>query len=62
VIMAQVLFDRSYFLVIAAKQASDVPVGSTMPMVRMNYEKYNSMKRNNVKEFIQRNNIVKLGL
>jgi len=31
-------------------------------MVRMNYEKYNSMRRNNVKEFIQRNNIVKLGL
>jgi len=62
VIMAQVLFDRSYFLVIAAKQAADVPVGDSMPMVRMNYEKYNSMKRNNVKEFIQRNNIVKLGL
>lgn len=62
VIMAQVLFDRSYFLVIAAKQASDVPVGDAMPMVRMNYEKHNSMKRNNVKEFIQRNNIVKLGI
>ena len=68
VIMAQVLFDRSYFLVIASKQAVDVPVGNgvppggTMPMVRMNYEKYNSMRRNNVKEFIQRNNIVKLGL
>jgi len=62
VIMAQVLFDRSYFLVIASKQASDVPVSGTMPMVRMNYEKYNSMRRNNVKEFIQRNNIVKMGL
>jgi len=73
VIMAQVLFDRSYFLIIAAKQAADVPVGSvpyngnvpynsTLPMVRMNYEKYNSMRRNNVKEFIQRNNIEKLGI
>jgi hypothetical protein len=62
VIMAQALFDRSYFLVIASKQAADVPVGSAMPMVRMNYEKYNSMRRGNVKEFIQRNNIVKLGL
>jgi len=62
VIMAQVLFDRSYFLVIASKQASDVPVGSAMPMVRMNYEKYNSMRRNNVKEFIQRNNIEKMGV
>jgi hypothetical protein len=62
VIMAQALFDRSYFLVIASKQAADVPVVNTMPMVRMNYEKYNSMRRNNVKEFIQRNNIVKLGL
>jgi hypothetical protein len=62
VIMAQVLFDRSYFLVIASKQASDVPVGDAMPMVRMNYEKYNSMRRNNVKEFIQRNNINKLGI
>jgi hypothetical protein len=62
VIMAQVLFDRSYFLVIASKQAADVPVGSAMPMIRMNYEKYNSMRRNNVKEFIQRNNIVKMGL
>jgi hypothetical protein len=56
VIMAQVLFDRSYFLVIASKQAADVPVSGAMPMVRMNYEKYNSMRRNNVKEFIQRNN------
>jgi hypothetical protein len=62
VIMAQVLFDRGYFLVIASKQAADVPVNSAMPMVRMNYEKYNSMKRSNVKEFIQRNNIVKLGI
>jgi len=68
VIMAQVLFDRSYFLVIVSKQAADVPVGEgapqngAMPMARMNYEKYNSMKRNNVKEFIQRNNIVKLGI
>jgi hypothetical protein len=68
VIMAQVLFDRSYFLVIASKQASDVPFGGgvpyngTMPMIRMNYEKYNSMRRNSVKEFIQRNNIVKLGI
>jgi len=61
VIMAQVLFDRSYFLVIASKQASDVPVSGAMPMVRMNYEKYNSMRRNNVKEFIQRNNINKWG-
>jgi hypothetical protein len=62
VIMAQALFDRSYFLVIASKQASDVPVVSVMPMVRMNYEKYNSLRRNNVKEFIQRNNITKLGI
>ena len=62
VIMAQVLFDRSYFLLIASKQASDVPVSGTMPMVRMNYEKYNSLRRNNVKEFIQRNNIEKLGI
>jgi len=68
VIMAQVLFERSCFLLIASKQSSDVPVSSgapyngTMPMVRMNYEKYNSMRRNNVKEFIQRNNIEKMGL
>jgi len=62
VIMAQVLFDRSYFLVIAAKQASDVPVNNATPMTRMNYEKYNSMRRNNVKEFIQKNNIERLGL
>ena len=68
VIMAQVLFERSCFLLIASKQASDVPVSrgvpynGTMPMVRMNYEKYNRMRRNNVKEFIQRNNIEKMGL
>ena len=62
VIMAQVLFDRSYFLVIVSKQADDVPLSAAMPMVRMNYEKYNSMRRNNVKEFIQRNNIEKLGI
>jgi len=62
VIMAQVLFDRSYFLIIASKRVSDVPVGSVMSMVRMNYEKYNSMRRNNVKEFLQRNNIEKFGI
>jgi hypothetical protein len=68
VIIAQVLFDRSCFLVIASKQVSDVPVSDivpyngTMQMVRMNYEKYNSMRRNNVKEFIQRNNIEKFGI
>jgi len=62
VIMAQVLFDRSYFLVIVSKQAADVPHGSVIPMTRLNYEKYNSMKRGNVKGFIQRNNIEKLGI
>jgi hypothetical protein len=62
VIMAQVLFDRSYFLVIASKQTADVPINNAMPMIRMNYEKYNSMRRNNVKEFIQRNNIARWGL
>jgi len=62
VIMAQILFDRSYFMVIASKRVSDVPVGGAMPVTRMNYEKYGSMRRNNVKEFIQRNNIAKLGL
>jgi len=62
VIMAQVLFGRCYFLVIVSKKAADVPVGSDMPMSRMNYEKYNSVRRNNVREFIQRNNIVKLGV
>jgi len=68
VIMAQVLFDRSCFLLIVSKLASDVPQNGgapqngAMPMVRMNYEKYNSMRRNNVKEFIQRNNIEKLGI
>jgi hypothetical protein len=62
VIMAQVLFDRSYFLIIVSKQAVDVPVSGAPQMVRMNYEKYNSMRRNNVKEFIQRNNIEKMGV
>jgi hypothetical protein len=62
VIMAQVLFDKSFFLVIAAKRASDVPVSDAMTMVRMNYEKYNSMRRSNVSDFMQRNNIVKLGI
>jgi hypothetical protein len=62
VIMAQALFDRSYFLVIAAKQTADVPLSGAMPMTRMNYEKYNSMRRNNAKEFIQKNNIEKLGV
>ncbi|MDR2923930.1 MAG: hypothetical protein LBU85_11405 [Treponema sp.] len=61
VIMAQVLFDRSYFLIIASRQTADVPIGGAMPMVRMNYEKHNSMRRNNVKDFIQRNNILKMG-
>ena len=62
IIVAQVIYNGIYFVIILARNITDVPVTAEMPMSRMNYEKYNSLRRTNVVDFIQRNNVDKFKL
>jgi len=59
---AQVFFDNNFFFVVLAKNESDLKRSSDIQIIKMNYEKGNSTRRNNVRDTIQRNNIIPLGI
>jgi len=59
---AQVFFDNSFFFVTLAKNESDMKRSGDMQMIKINYEKGNAVRRNNVRDTIQRNNIIPLGI
>jgi len=59
---AQVFFDNSFFFVTLAKNESDMKHSGDMQIIKMNYEKGNAVRRNNVRDTIQRNNIIPLGI
>jgi hypothetical protein len=59
---AQVFFDKSFFFIALAKEEQDMKGSNDLQIIRMNYEKRNTARRNNVLDTIQRNNIIPLGI
>lgn len=59
---AQVFFDKSFFFVALARNESDMKRNGDIQIIKMNYEKGNAVRRNNVRDTIQRNNIIPLGI
>jgi len=58
----QVFFDNSFFFVVLAKRETDMKRTDSVQITRMNYEKGNAVRRNNVRDTMQRNNIIPLGI
>jgi len=58
----QVFFDSSFFFVVLAKQETDMRRTNDIQIIKMNYEKGNVVRRNNVRDTIQRNNIIPMGI
>jgi hypothetical protein len=61
-VYTQVFFDNSFFFVALTKRESDMKRTNDMQIIRVNYEKGNAVRRNNVRDTIQRNNIIPLGI
>jgi len=59
---AQIFFDKSFFFVTLARNESDMKRSGDIQIIKMNYEKGNAVRRNNVCDTIQRNNIIPLGI
>jgi hypothetical protein len=58
----QIFYDQSFFFVVLAKNENDLKRSNDIQVVKMNYEKGNSVRRNNVRDTMQRNNIIPLGI
>ena len=61
-VYTQVFFNDSFFFVALAKREADMKRTSDIQIIKVNYEKGNAVRRNNVRDTIQRNNIVPLGI
>jgi hypothetical protein len=61
-VYAQVFYDNSFFFVALAREERDVRRTGDMQIIRLNYEKGNAVRRNNILDTIQRNNIIPLGI
>ena len=59
---AQIFFDKSFFFVTLVKNESDMKRSGDIQIIKINYEKGNAVRRNNVRDTIQRNNIIPLGI
>jgi hypothetical protein len=59
---AQIFFDQSFFFIALTKRESDMKRSNDVQITKMNYEKRNTVRRNNVRDTIQRNNIMPLGI
>jgi hypothetical protein len=59
---AQIFFDTGFFFVVLAQEERDMKRTGGIQITRMNYEKGNAVRRNNVRDTIQRNNIISLGI
>jgi len=59
---AQIFFNTSFFFVALAKDETDMKRSNDIQITKMNYEKGNAARRNNVRDTIQRNNIIPLGI
>jgi hypothetical protein len=58
----QVFFDNSFFFIALTRREADMKRTNDMQIIRMNYEKGNAVRRNNIRDTIQRNNIIPLGI
>jgi hypothetical protein len=58
----QVFFNNSFFFIALTKRETDMKRTNDIQIIRMNYEKGNAVRRNNVRDTIQRNNIIPLGI
>jgi hypothetical protein len=58
----QVFYNNRYFFIVIVKQESDFVKMSGIQITRMNYEKRNQNRRNNLKEFLRANNIIPMGI
>jgi hypothetical protein len=58
----QVFYDRSFFFVVLVKNEADLKKSNDIQIIKMNYEKGNSVRRNNVRDTIRRNNTIPLGI
>ena len=58
----QVFFDNSFFFIALVRRETDMKRANDMQIIRVNYEKGNAVRRNNVRDTIQRNNIIPLGI
>jgi hypothetical protein len=58
----QIFYDSSFFFVVLAKNETDLKRSNNIQIIKMSYEKGNSVRRNNVRDTIQRNNIIPLGI
>jgi hypothetical protein len=59
---AQVFYDNNFFFVTLAKNENDMKRNGDIQIIKMNYEKGNAVRRNNVRDTIQRNNVIPLGI
>lgn len=58
----QVIYKNNFFVVAVAKRENDIKIIEGAQLIRMNYEKKNKVRMDNLKETIQKNNIVPLGI
>jgi hypothetical protein len=58
----QVFFDKSFFFVVLTKNETDMKRSDDVQIIKLNDEKGNAVRRNNVRDTIQRNNIIPLGI
>jgi len=61
-VYAQIFYDKRFFFVALAKKEADIRWANDMQITRVNYDKTNAVRRNNVRDTIQRNNIIPLGI
>jgi len=61
-VYAQIFYNNNFFFVALAKKEADIKRTNDMQIIRVNYEKGNAARRNNVRDTIQRNNIIPLGI
>jgi len=61
-VYAQIFYNNSFFIIALAKREADMKRTNDMQIIKMNYEKTNAVRRNNVRDTIQRNNIIPLGI
>jgi hypothetical protein len=59
---AQVFYYHSFFFVALAKRESDFIKSGDMQIIKVNYDKGNAVRRNNIRDTIQLNNIIPLGI
>ena len=61
-LFTQVIYNDSFFFIALTKREEDMKRTGDMQIIRMNYEKGNTVRRNNVLDTIRRNNTIPLGI